>query len=211
MNKKIFKLTFSFVLLISASFAFASPVTVDDVCASLTKHTITTGNFIQEKTVPTLKRPLKSTGNFIFYSEGIMWNTIRPIASNMVVTEKAIIQTSPDGKRSVISGADSAVFQSIASTISALFKGNKADLERNFIVSVSDSGSTWKMNLVPRDSTISMVLASIELGGEIISGDCSFDTMKIAESGDSTIVYSFIDKVYKEKLTDEEKAYFSVQ
>ena len=103
------------------------------------------------------------------------------------------------------------MFQSIAATISSLFKGNKAELERHFVVQLADGGSTWTMSLTPRDSTISSVLTAIEIGGALSGRDCSFDTMTITEQGGSVIVYTFTDKVYKETLSNDEKAYFTVQ
>ena len=92
--KKI--LSFVFVSLFVSSL-FAGDL--QSICAALAKTPNTLGNFTQIKTISSNGRQLKSSGDFIISTEGIMWNTVKPFSSKLVVTEKSMIQVAANGKK----------------------------------------------------------------------------------------------------------------
>ena len=114
--KKIIKfaLSLAFLALNTITVSFAE-ITIDNVFSSLTENKVTTGDFVQEKSSAKIKRPLKSSGKFVFSEEGIVWQTTKPFPSTMVVTKDSIIQTGADGRRNVIDGSSNETFKSVAS------------------------------------------------------------------------------------------------
>ena len=209
---KIFRKMILASVLALTAFTFsaaAKEVTVDDVCASLTKHAVTTGNFVQEKKSASIKRPLKSYGTYIFTKEGIVWNTTKPFKTTMVITPTSIVQTQADGTSSVIDSSTSQIFGTIAEMFSALFGGNRAALEKHFEIKTVNDASGWKLILTPKDATIASAMKQFTLAGTANGNTVQLESLLIEESGTDSILYTFSDQVYKETLTNEEKAYFT--
>lgn len=206
--KKLFWLLISFVF---QPMLFAQDVSVDNIFSSLSHDNVVKGDFLMEKSLASIKRPLKSSGKFIFSPEGILWQTLRPFPSSTAVTKNSIIQTLPDGSKSVTDGSSNEVFKSVAGAVSSVFSGNQAALEDYFLIdSFSSSSSAWRMALVPKDSTISSVIKKIELAGsfEPSSACASLDTIRIIQGENEFTSYTLSSKEYRQELTDEEKAFF---
>lgn len=206
--KKLFWLLVLFVFL---PMLFAQGVSVDNIFSSLSYSSVVKGDFLMEKSVASIKRPLKSSGKFIFSPEGILWQTLRPFPSSTAITKNSIIQTLPDGSKSVADGSSNEVFKSVAGTVSSVFSGNQAALEDYFLIdSFSSSSSAWSMALAPKDSTISSVIKKIELSGsfELPSARATLDTIRIIQGENDFTSYTLLNKEYRQELTDEEKAFF---
>jgi len=189
-------------------------ITIDQVCNQLAAHPITKGDFVQLKTITTAKgsRELKSNGTFLFGVDGIMWNTVKPFPSKMVVTKNKIIQTDAKGNENVIDGTDNPTFASIASTISAVFSNDLSLLKQNFDISFKDNGNgSWEMKLTPKDSTITSVMQYLVVSGTSSSGTSSLDSIVMYESSDNKITYNFTNQTYPKELTTDEKALFGAR
>lgn len=189
--------------------------TIDDVCSSLTSSKVTSGDFVQEKTSPKLSRPLVSSGNFIISDKGIVWAAQKPFKTSTIITENSITQIGLNGKKQVMissEGSSNEIFKSVAATLSSLFTGNKAALETYFTISdFSSDSSSWKMDLLPKDKTISSAILKISLGGKIQSQNeqkASLDSMKILQSGESSTSYALSNQKYSQELSDEQKKFF---
>ncbi|MBQ5491005.1 MAG: outer membrane lipoprotein carrier protein LolA [Treponema sp.] len=209
--KFVRKLTLALVLLCAAVAVHAKEVTIDDVCASLTAHPVTTGSFVQEKKSAAIKRPLKSYGTYIFTKDGIVWNTTKPFKSTMVITPTSIVQTQADGTQTVVDSSTSQIFGTIAEMFSALFGGNRAALEKHFSIKTVNTSEGWSLILTPKDATIASVMNQFTLSGTVSSGKVELSSLLIEESSTDSILYTFSDQVYKEVLSNEEKAYFTAK
>lgn len=203
MRKKRNAFFLSALMLLSAPL---SAITLDEVCKNSLAQSVTTGEFKQEKSAKALKRPLISSGEFIISKEGIVWKTKKPFSSTMVVSESAIIKISADGKKSMINAEENSVFKGVSSMLSSIFKGDKKALEENFFVSFEDKGESWSAILLPKDKTIKSSVSSITMSGKTAEGD--FSTVEIEQANGDKIRYDFFEKVHKEVLSDEERAFF---
>ena len=197
-------------LAVSLLFAFSvSAASLESVCEGLAKHPHTKGNFTQTKTLNANNRSIKSSGNFIFGLDGIMWNTTKPFPSTLAVSKTQITQTAADGSKSVIKAEDNEIFGSVANTLTAVFSNDLSLLKSNFNVSFKDIGNgKWSINLVPKDSTITAVMKSLTLEGTEKASDTSLDTIIMTEASENTITYNFTDQTYPKELTADEKAFF---
>ncbi len=205
------KLIGLFLSFAAVSLLSAQDISIDSVFSSLTQSKVVSGDFTMEKSIQNIKRPLKSSGKFIFSPEGILWQTLRPFPSSTAVTKNSIIQTLPDGSKSVTDGSSNEVFKSVAEAVSSVFSGNRAVLEEYFSISdFSASTDAWNVSLRPKDSTIGSVITRIEIGGSLDGHetDVSLDSIRIVQGESESTLYTLSNKEYGQELSDEEKAFF---
>jgi len=204
--KKLLVLLFTSLLV---SGAFAQQLSLQSVCHGLSETPNTIGDFTQIKTVSTTGRQLKSSGKFIISGEGIMWKTLKPFPSNLVITKTAMIQTAGDGTKTVMNGSDNQIFQNIAQTLSSVFAGDSKVLESNFTVDFIEKDSkNWTIILTPKDSTIASVMQTLTLEGEVTTSNVVLNSLELKESSNNKIRYEFTNQSYPKELTEDEKAYF---
>jgi len=204
--KKLIVLIFTSLLF---SAAFAQQLSLQSVCQGLSVTPNTIGDFTQIKTVNTTGRQLKSSGKFIIAREGIMWKTLKPFPSNLVITKTAMIQTAGDGTKTIINGSDNQIFQNIAQTLSSVFAGDSKVLESNFAVDfVEKDSKSWAVVLTPKDSTIASVMQTLTLEGAITASNVVLNSLELKESSNNKIRYEFANQSYPKELTEDEKAYF---
>lgn len=201
------------LLFLAAAFSAevtASDITFENVCNQLAVNKITKGNFVQTKTMNSAKgkRELKSSGEFIFSLEGIVWKTEKPFPSTMVVGKTSIIQIAKDGTKKVTDTSDNKVFASVAETLIAVFSNDYSQLVKLFDVTFNSAdGSSWKAVLVPKDSTISSVLGSLELTGT----NATLESIVMTEASGNTTSYAISNHSYPKDLSPDEKNLFSTK
>lgn len=187
---------------------FCQQTTLEDVFSTLMTDKVTSGDFIQEKNAAKLKRPLRSSGKFIFCDEGILWQTLKPFPSTMAVTKTSIIQTKADGSKTVTDGSSNQVFTSVAETLSSIFSGDKSKLESFFnIKDFKADSKNWSILLTPKDSTIASALKLIELSGSV-GKKSTLDTLKFFQSETDSTFYTLLNQQYRQELSNEEKSFF---
>lgn len=199
------------VCILLSAFLISNIFSVDlkSVCLGLSKTPVTKGDFTQIKTINAKGRQLKSTGNFIISPDGIMWKTLKPFPSNLIVTEKAMIQISADGKKNVMSAADNQIFQNISNTLRSVFAGDSEELENTFNIEFIDKDDgLWTVMLTPKDSTISSVMTSLELSGSSTNIQVTLLSLELQETSNNKIRYEFSNQTYPKELTADEKAIF---
>ena len=181
------------------------------VCDGLSKTPITKGDFTQIKTINAKGRTLKSSGKFIISLEGIMWKTLKPFPSNLIVTENAMIQIAADGKKNVMSASDNQIFQNISKTLRSVFAGDSKELENNFKVAFENKeNGLWSVVLTPKDSTIAAVMRTLELSGSSTNTQVTLLSLELQETSNNKIRYEFSNQIYPKELKTDEKAFFVI-
>ena len=181
------------------------------VCDGLSKTPITKGDFTQIKTINAKGRTLKSSGKFIISLEGIMWKTLKPFPSNLIVTENAMIQIAADGKKNVMSASDNQIFQNISKTLRSVFAGDSKELENNFKVAFENKeNGLWSVVLTPKDSTIAAVMQTLELSSSSTNTQVTLLSLELQETSNNKIRYEFSNQIYPKELTTDEKAFFVI-
>ena len=199
------------LLLLSCTFLYSQ--SLETICASLAAKKNTTGDFTQTKTIKTNNRKLKSNGTYIISQEGILWKTEKPVPVSLILTEDAMIQIAPNGKKSVMSGKDNDVFSNISEVLSSVFSGNVDALKKNFNCEFEMKGSSeWAVNLEPKDSTIASVMKSLVLSGIISDAKgAEMTSLVMTEASENTITYEFKNQKYPKELSADEKKNFVVE
>jgi len=179
-------------------------ITFNATCAELAEKPIIKGNFAQEKYLNRLDRSLMSSGNFIIAAgQGMVWETLRPFPSTMILGNDFIVQSRPDGQRSVLSAQGNETFIQMADVISSVFSGQSQGLLENFEVYFLGSASNWNIGLLPRDSIVASFAMKIT-----ISGDSAIRSIRIFEQNGDTITYTLSNHSFPKELNDHEKAFF---
>lgn len=214
MTKKAhIKLLALLIIFLESAALLAQTNSLDSVCKSLASHPNTTGDFTQTKTLQTNGRKLTSTGKFIFCPLGILWQTEKPFPTSLILTKDSMTQIAANGKKSVMSGKDNQIFANISETLSSVFSGNAEALKKNFDCSFSQTGDSWSIYLLPKDSTIAAVMKSLQLTGTCDSAStnaaAALTSLEMTESSENTIRYEFANQKYPKELTSDEKELFS--
>jgi hypothetical protein len=179
-------------------------ITFNAACAELAKKPIVKGNFVQEKYLSRFNRSLISSGNFIIAAgQGMVWDTLLPFPSTMILGNDFIVQSRAGGQRSVLSAQGNETFTQLADVIGTVFSGQNQGLLKNFEVCFLGSASNWDMGLLPRDSIIASFAMKIT-----ISGDSAIRSIRIFEQNGDTITYTLSDHSFPTELNDHEKAFF---
>jgi len=134
-------------------------------------------SFIQERRISVLPLPLVSTGKFKFqYQEGILWETLKPIQSTIIISENGI-QEENNFERTEIGGSSQ-----IGKVLLGLFSGDLASLESYFFIVTKGDVNKWNLFLEPKNSLVSSQITSIS-----IEGRESVDSIYLVEAnGDSS-------------------------
>ncbi len=201
-------LLFSLFLLFTLTLS-AQSLSISDICNGLSKNPNIKGDFTQTKIINSNGRKLKSSGTFIICPFGIMWKTLKPFPSTIVVTNDSMIQLGANGKKTVHSGADNKMFESIATSLSSVFTGDKKTLEENFNIELSQENQSWTIVLQPKDSTIAAVMQKMTLKGTVNENFTSItmNSMEMFE-GNNTVKYELENHEYPEELTQDERENF---
>ncbi|WP_312238108.1 outer membrane lipoprotein carrier protein LolA [Stenotrophomonas sp.] len=151
--------------------ALAAPAAadVDLVKQRVAKVGVLHGEFTQEKQVAGFKNPLRSQGRFVLAQDhGVIWTTLKPFPSEVVVTRDRILSRQRDGSSRVeLDGRQQPAMRSVNAIMFALMSGDAQALSAQFTVKVEalpDNG--WKMQLTPRSAMLGKVFSALTLGGD---------------------------------------------
>jgi hypothetical protein len=179
--------------------------TFNAVCTNLAANPIVKGNFVQEKYLTRFDRSLMSSGNFIIAVEhGMVWETLRPFPSTMVLGKQFILQSRPDGRTSVLSAQGNETFTQMADVISMVFSGQSQGLLENFEVYFLGSVSNWTIGLLPRDSVFASFVTRITM-----SGDSAIRSIRLFEPNNDIITYTLSNLSFPARLNAHEEAFFT--
>jgi len=174
-------------------------------CSRIAEHPFTLGTFEQEKTINRNKRSLKSSGNFIISADqGMVWDTVKPFPSTLTLGRDFMIQSRPNGQKTVLNAQGNETFVRMAEILSTIFSGNAQGLLDNFDVYYSGDTSVWEMGLSPRDKTINSFAEKI-----VINGDAAIKSIQIYEQSGDSVKYILSNHRYPAELNAHEKAFFS--
>ena len=201
---------YSKILIFIATILFISPIfsaeelSFETVCSHLAKFKITTGEFTQIKTTA-LKKSLKSSGTFILTRDGVVWKTLKPVASKVAVIDAYLITTDAKGKKTVKSMLNNDTFLKVNSIVASLFAGDISEIGKNFKINFKANGNEkWEALFVPKDKNISFVVSSVNLKGTFVKGSVAIFMAEIYLADGGSMSYIFEHQKHPETLTQEE-------
>ena len=154
---------------VAAAVQAAPAVDVDLVKQRVAKVDVLRGEFTQEKQVAGFKNPLRSQGRFVLAQrQGVIWTTLKPFPSEVVVTRDRILSRQSDGSSRVeLDARQQPAMRSVNAIMFALMSGDAQALSAQFTVKVEalpDNG--WRMQLTPRSAMLAKVFTGLALSGD---------------------------------------------
>ena len=157
------------VLLMLAMVAPALAATdVEAVKQHVAKVDVLRGEFTQEKQVAGFKNPLRSQGRFgLAQDHGVIWTTLKPFPSEVVVTADRILSRQRDGSTRVeLDARQQPAMRSVNAIMFALMSGDVQALSSQFNVAASREGQGWRLRLTPKSAMLAKAFESLTLQGD---------------------------------------------
>jgi len=179
--------------------------TLKAISARLRQIQVLRAAFSQTKKIKALRRPLKSSGQFLFATDqGVLWQTQKPFPSTFVITPKGIQQRSEHSEPLTIAVDERPIIGGFTRVFLSLFSGDTSELEDRFKLYVSGDADNWTIGLEPEKKVMSRLISRIVMRGDShISEIYFFET-----SGDTTRI-AFEAVVTEEPLSEEERQRFA--
>jgi len=127
------------------------------------------GGFEQEKRIAGFKNPLRSQGSFLVArGKGVVWTTLKPFPSEVVITGDRILSRQRDGSSRVeVDGREQPALRSVNAMMFALVSGDVAALSSRFNTQVqAKAGNGWTLSLTPKSAALAKAFTRIVLNGD---------------------------------------------
>lgn len=181
----------AFAVLITGT---ATAANFDSIAERIERTPVLRGTFTQEKQVEGFRNPLRSSGRFVLAAErGLLWETLAPFPSEVVLTQARIASRQPDGSwRVEADAARQPGLAAINATFFALMAGDAAALSSRF-----DGEATllpegrWQLALTPKPGPLAQAFATLQIEGarfveKVTLDDTQGDQTRIAFDGFTT-------------------------
>jgi hypothetical protein len=187
------KLLAIFILMIPLRTGLAADP-LADIGARLVKTEITEGRFRQEKNLKVLKKPLISTGTFIYHrSRGVIWQTLTPVSSVLLVNQTRLMTAQ----------GEQALPPAFGRVFTAMFGGDVQAMKEGFDISGTNDKTAWKLQLKPKDALLQKIIVDMQL-----TGGKELQRIDIKEANGNFTRITFDRITHPETLTPAQEADF---
>lgn len=163
---------------------------LDDITKIISKAHCEKRNFVQERHLTILSKPIVQTGIFsCIEGEQVIWNFLEPIVQTISITPKSISANDEFGGTMEISANIHPSLKSFTRIFLALFSSNLNPLDQYFYVYLERTGVQWRIGLASKNKGFDQFARAI-----VVEGKNDVRGVTIYEgSGDYTVV-RFIDE-----------------
>ncbi|QXQ02417.1 outer membrane lipoprotein carrier protein LolA [Stenotrophomonas indicatrix] len=158
------------LLLVAAPLVQAADAAVDAITQAVARPDVLRGQFTQEKQVSGFKNPLRSQGQFVVARKhGVIWSTLKPFPSEVVVTADRILSRQRDGSTRVeLDARQQPAMRSVNAIMFALMSGDVQALSSQFNVEATreGQGQGWRLKLTPKSAMLAKAFQSLTLQGD---------------------------------------------
>ena len=175
-----------------------------EIKAQLAPFEVLRGDFLQTKHIKIIKRPLKSSGNFVLLrGKGVLWNTMKPMASTMKVTRDEITQIKEGKVGFTLKAGEQPALKLVGDVLFAVFSADVEELKRHFEISGSVQGGNWQARLLPKEAWVAKAAKEIRL-----KGGKALESLEIDEANGDHTAIQFVHVNLKSSLKASEKTLF---
>ena len=189
-----------FVLMFLCSSAQAFDL--QQLSTQLARPQVIHGDFIQEKHLRALPKPLISTGTFVLAKDhGLLWQLKTPLQQDYRITAQGIARRNAS-EWQMLPGKSAGAEQN--RLFLAVLQGDSSDLQRDFELQLQGEASHWQLTLTPRSVLLKQIFTRINIdGGELVQ------RIELQETqGDSTLL-KLQNSVSNQPLSDAEQHDFA--
>ena len=169
-----------FVLMFLCSSAQAFDL--QQLSTQLARPQVIHGDFIQEKHLRALPKPLISTGTFVLAKDhGLLWQLKTPLQQDYRITAQGIARRNAS-EWQMLPGKSAGAEQN--RLFLAVLQGDSSGLQRDFELQLQGEASHWQLTLTPRSVLLKQIFTRINIdGGELVQ------RIELQETqGDSTLL-----------------------
>ena len=169
-----------FVLMFLCSSAQAFDL--QQLSTQLARPQVIHGDFIQEKHLRALPKPLISTGTFVLAKDhGLLWQLKTPLQQDYRITAQGIARRNAS-EWQMLPGKSAGAEQN--RLFLAVLQGDSSGLQRDFDLQLQGEASHWQLTLTPRSLLLKQIFTRINIdGGELVQ------RIELQETqGDSTLL-----------------------
>ena len=167
-SRRTFLLAAGVLVLPAVAVEATSPL-LREVRQRLTSEPVVRGSFEQRKTVKGFRNPLVSGGEFVVSRQrGVLWRTLEPFASTLVVTRDRVLARGADGSVARrLSASEEPAVRAISETLFGVMSADLTALDQRFQIDGELVGREgWRLQLQPRDAALARWVQRVELEGE---------------------------------------------
>jgi len=156
------------LLVSTAPVLYAADPAVDAITHAVARPEVLRGQFSQEKQVSGFRNPLRSQGQFVVARQhGVIWTTLKPFPSEVVVTADRILSRQRDGSTRVeLDARQQPAMRSVNAIMFALMSGDVQALSSQFNVAATHEGQGWRLRLTPKSAMLAKAFESLTLQGD---------------------------------------------
>lgn len=180
------------MLMLLAGAHAAEPVSPlsGQIQSMLAKPSALCGRFDQTKLLTGMKKPLLSNGRFcVVQGKGVLWRTLQPFASSLLLTRDEIVNYQGDRVAMRLSADKEPTVRTINSVLFSLLGGDLGQLDTLFDIKGNVSSSGWHVDLTARSPALAKAIGAISLDGATYVNAIR---MNEASGDQTTIVFSSI-------------------
>ncbi|RJG14370.1 outer membrane lipoprotein carrier protein LolA [Pseudomonas cavernicola] len=171
-------------LLLALLFApLAQAFDLDQLSAQLAEPAVVRGEFIQEKHLRALPKPLTSTGHFVMAKQhGLLWLLQSPLQQDYRINGAGISRRAANSWQTLPQQGASAQQNRL---FLAVLQGDSSGLRDDFDLALSGDASDWQLKLTPRAVLLKQIFTAITIeGGALVQRIELLETQ-----GDSTVMH----------------------
>lgn len=127
------------------------------------------GEFAQEKRLQGFRNPLRSQGRFVIARDrGVLWSTLKPFPSDVVLTRDRILTRQADGRSRIeVDARQQPALRSVNAMMFALMSGDVQAMTASFNVQPTLlPGSGWRLVLTPKAGAMAQAFQRVTLEGD---------------------------------------------
>ena len=177
--------------------AFSGPAAADELAArvmqQLGAYPVVRADFVQERTVASMTRPVLSSGRMVLSrDDGLLWQVETPTRLALVFPRR------PGAMRGGAAQAE------MGRVIRSILSGDIAEMSSSFEVEARGAPEHWRLRLVPKSRELAQYLQAIEL-----AGGKHLDAIDIAETSGERTALRMRNFAVASELAPAERQQFS--
>jgi len=175
------------------------------IVAKLSEPAVVRGDFVQEKQIAVLSRPIVSRGRVIVSRhDGLIWQIESPLRMSIAFSDSRIIETDAAGNRRVHGDSENRIQAEVGRVFHGLLAADLGILDRYFNLQASGDVQHWRIDLTPRSVELGKFIKTLQL-----TGGRNIDTIRVEEPNSDTTLIRLLNVATADSLSADEQALIS--
>jgi outer membrane lipoprotein-sorting protein len=159
------KQLYAVVALLSLALPASAAFDVSQLMSDLARHRGGTAKFIEKKYIALLDKPVVSTGELTYSApERLEKRTLTPKPESLLL-DKDILSIERDKQKLTIKIGNQPEAMAFVDSLRGMLNGNRAALEKNYLLHLSGNSDKWVLTLLPSEPKIAALVQRITVSG----------------------------------------------